>query len=132
MFDTLLVFNDWALLLLRLAVGLIFIVHGWPKLKELKTTQANFGMMGFKPGWFWGTFIAILEPIGGLLLILGLWTQLFALLFAGQMLVATLWKVKKGQGLAGGYEFDLLLMVSGLVLATSGSGMFSLGFLFGL
>jgi uncharacterized membrane protein YphA (DoxX/SURF4 family) len=67
-----------------------------------------------------------------LLLIFGLWTQFFALLFAGEMLVAALWKAKKGQGLASGYELDLLLAIASLVLATSGNGIFSLGFLLGI
>lgn len=131
MFDVLLVFNDWALLLLRLVFAAIFLVHGWPKLKNLATTQQNFAAMGFKPGWLWGTLIAFLEAIGGLFVLLGIGVQLFALLFTIQMLVATVWKMKKGQGLAGGYELDLLLVVSGLVLATSGNGLFSLGFLLG-
>lgn len=126
MFQILLVFNDFGLLLLRVVLGLIFLVHGWPKIKNLKETHANFEMMGFRPGVFWGTVVAMVEFFGGLLLIAGLFTQLVAVLIAIQMLVATAWKMKRKQGLAGGYEFDLLLAVSALVLATSGSGLISL------
>ena len=126
MFQTLLVFNDFGLLLLRIVLGLIFLVHGWPKIKNLKETHANFEMMGFKPGAFWGTIVAMVEFFGGLLLIAGLFTQLAAILIAIQMLVATAWKMKRKQKLAGGYEFDLLLVASALVLATSGSGLVSL------
>lgn len=126
MFQILLVFNDWSLLLLRLALALIFLVHGWPKIKNLKETHANFEAMGFKPGALWGTIAAVVEFFGGLLLVAGLFTQLVALLVAVQMLVATAWKIRRKQKLAGGYEFDLLLAVSALVLATSGGGLISL------
>ncbi|MBI4991853.1 MAG: DoxX family protein [Candidatus Harrisonbacteria bacterium] len=124
----LLAFNDWTLLFLRLVVGLIFLAHGWPKLKDLKATQQNFGMMGFKPGWLWGTVVAVLEGIGSVLLILGLLTQAFGLLFAVEMVVAAVWKKNRGMGLVNGYELDLLLIVAGLVLATMGGGRWALGF----
>jgi len=121
-------FNDWALLFLRLVVGLIFLAHGWPKLKDLKTTQQNFGMMGFKPGWLWGTVVAVLEGAGSILLIVGLSTQAVSLFFAVEMMVAAIWKKKRGMGLVDGYELDLLLAAAGLILATLGGGRWALGF----
>jgi putative oxidoreductase len=124
----LLAFSDWSLFLLRVVFAVIFLAHGWPKLKNLKATQENFGMMGFQPGWLWGTIVAVLEPLGGLLILLGIWTQLFALLLAVQMIVAALWKISKKQGLAGGYELDLLLVAAGLILATMGGGVLALNF----
>lgn len=128
MIPVFLVYKDLALLLLRLVVAGIFWAHGWPKLKDLKTTMANFNMMGFKPGWLWGTYVALLETVGALMLILGVGTQIVALLFAGQMAVATIWKKRLGQKLSGGYEFDLLLVAANLALATSGGGMLALLF----
>lgn len=126
MVQTLLIFNDWAILLLRITLGLIFLVHGWPKIKDLKTNGQNFEMMGFKPGALWGTIVALAEFFGGLLLIAGLLTSAAALVLAIQMTVATIWKMRRGQKLAGGFEFDLLLLVSLLVLATQGSGLYAL------
>ena len=108
------------MLALRVAVGVIFLAHGWPKLKNLKQTQQWFDSIGFKPGVFWGTFIALLETFGAGALILGFFVQPLSLLFAVQMLVATFWKIKKGQGLSGGYELDLSLLAAALVLATLG------------
>ncbi len=128
MISVFLVYKDVALLLLRLVVAGIFLAHGWPKLKNLKTTAANFNMMEFKPGWFWGTYIALLETVGSLMLVLGVGTQIAALLFAGQMAVVVIWKKMKGQNLAGGYELDLILAAASLALATSGGGMFTLLF----
>lgn len=124
--NILLVFSDWSLLALRLVVGIIFLVHGWPKLKKLVETWGNFSMMGFKPGWFWGTIVAVLEVVGGALLVLGIWVQVPALLLAIQMLVATFWKIKNGQKFSGGYELDVILVAAALVIMTMGSGAFSL------
>lgn len=118
--------SDLVIFLLRVFLGAVFIVHGWPKIKDLKQTAQNFEGMGFKPGTFWGPFVAILEFFGGLALLLGFLTQIFALLFAVEFVVITLWKIKSGQKFAGGYEFDLSLLVMSLILLVSGSGLASL------
>ena len=49
-----------------------------------------------------------------------------ATVLAVQMFVGTIWKLKRGQKLAGGYELDLLLLVSLLALMTLGGGLYSL------
>ena len=126
MIPVLLVFSDQALLVLRVAVGLIFVAHGWPKLKNLKGTQEWFGSVGFYPGWLWGTLVSLLEGIGGPLLIIGFGTQPLGLLLAIQMLVAAVWQKKQGKNFSGGYELDLLLAAACLALATAGGGAISL------
>lgn len=126
MISFLTIFSEWALLILRLVFGVIFLLHGWPKLKNLKVTAQNFEMMGFKPGGFWGTIVAIVETLGGIAIILGLVTQYAGLALAFDMLVATVWKIKRGQQLVGGFELELLLMSAGLVLATLGGGSYAL------
>jgi len=120
-----------ALFVLRVVFGLVFVVHGWPKIKNIKQTQESFNAMGFRPGALWGTFIALLEAIGGLAIILGVFTQPIAILFAIEMLVTTLWKIKQGKGFANGYEFDLLLLATAIALIALGGGAsYSLGALF--
>lgn len=126
------VFGDWAVLILRVAVGLIFLAHGLEKIKSLKNTQAWFQSIGFKPGVFWGSLVTFLEFFGGMALILGFLVQPFALLFTIQMMVATFWKIRIKQKLIGGYELDLLLIASLLILAASGSNPYSLDSYFGL
>lgn len=121
-------FAGLAHLLARLVFGMVFLVHGWPKLKSLKTTAQNFDAMGFKPGNFWGTLVALVEFFGGLAVLFGFFTSLAALLLAINMTVATLWKIGRGQGFSGGYEFDLLLLVTSLFLATLGAGYYSLDY----
>lgn len=120
------VFSEWALLILRLAFGVIFLAHGWPKLKNLKINAQNFEMMGFKPGGLWGTIVALTEVLGGAAIILGTGTQIAGALLAFDMLVATIWKIKRGQKLIGGFELELLLLTVALLLATFGGGAYAL------
>jgi len=123
-----LVFKNWALLFLRLAVGFVFLSHGLPKIKDLKHNAGGFDMMGFKPGWLWITLSAFLEVFGGILLILGIATQLVSLLLAGEMLITTVWKKIQGENLVGGYELDLVLLTSLLIIATAGGGELAIWF----
>ena len=79
-------FRPLALTLLRLAVGVVFLYHGAVKINNFHQWTINFAHMGF-PGYF--AYIAgPLEAVGGILLILGLFTRLFGLLLAGEMLIA--------------------------------------------
>lgn len=126
MYPLLSIFSDWALLILRVVMGLIFIVHGWPKIKDLKTVSQNFSAMGFKPGGFWGPLVAIVEFFGGLVLIAGLYAQVIAALFVIQFLVITIWKIAKKSTFVGSLELDVILLAAALALLTLGAGAFSL------
>jgi len=126
MIYTLFVFNSWMDFALRIVVAFIFIAHGWPKLKNLNNTCKNFSAMGFSPGKLWGTMISVLEAVGGALLLIGFGTQILGILFAAEMAVAAAWKIRRGEKMIGGYEFDLILFAASLILATSGGGMYGL------
>ena len=124
--QTLLSYNEWSLAALRIILGIIFLAHGWPKIKNLRQTASMFAAMGFKPGALWGTIAAVVEFFGGLGLLLGFYTQAYAALLVIQMLVATIWKMRAGQKLSGGYELDLLLVAALLTVTTAGPGMYAL------
>ena len=116
-----------ALLLLRVALGIIFIFHGYPKLfTHTRETMQMFEHMGF-PGYFAyiaGTF----EFFGGVMLILGLFTRIAGLLLAGEMAIA-LWRVHLPQGpitMVKNYEFPLVLAMAAFTLAAVGAGLISL------
>ncbi|MDP3901402.1 MAG: DoxX family protein [bacterium] len=126
MIQLLLIFSDRTIFILRIVLALIFLAHGWPKIKNLKANAQNFNMMGFKPGALWGTVVALVEFAGALLLLLGLFTPVVSLLLASEMAVAMIWKIIKGQKLVGGYELDLILLASVLLLATLSGGLYSL------
>ena len=123
-----------ALFILRVVLGALFIVHGYPKLfKNFSGFASWLESMGLKPGKFWALVAGVVEFFGGILLVLGLWTQLVGLLIAVQMLVA-MWKAKWGKvGLTdqGGWELDLIYLTAGLVLAMAGGGAYSLDKLWG-
>jgi putative oxidoreductase len=116
-----------ALLLLRAGLGIVFIFHGYPKLfTHTHEIMSAFGKMGF-PGFF--VYIAgVFEFFGGIVLILGLFTRIAALLLAGEMTVAVL-KVHLPQGAitdVKNYEFPMMMAVACFALATIGAGMLSL------
>ncbi len=115
-----------ALLVLRLALGLIFLFHGYPKLAHpTGAMRAFFGSHGF-PGYFLGV-AGILEFFGALLLFVGLFTRPAALLLAIEMGVA-IWKVHSAHGImaVNEYEFPLVVGAGCFVLATIGAGLVSL------
>lgn len=131
MIQPLFVFYDWALLLLRVALGVILIAHGWPKLRDLKSTAAWMVPLGFRPGILFAFTVAVVEVFGGLALILGFFTQFVALLVAVQFIVI-IFTINRTKGLKGGYEFDLLIAAAAVLLATTGGGLFGLDRTFGI
>jgi putative oxidoreductase len=119
--------KPFALLLLRVGLGVIFIAHGYPKLfTELQHTTEVFTRMGF-PAYF--AYIAgVLEFFGGILLIVGLFTRITGLLLAVEMGVAL---VKVHGMLANpmavhNYDFPLAMAVGSFALAGVGAGLISL------
>src|ERR1700739_4726108 len=78
--------RNLGLFLIRLGTGLVFFMHGWSKINNLPGTEAMFVHFGL--GGATGLFIAWLETIGGLCLILGIFTRVFGILFGIEMVVA--------------------------------------------
>jgi len=114
------------LLLLRLALGLIFFTHGYPKLAHAGAGMQSFFVEHGLPGYF--VYIAgVLEVFGGMLLVLGLFTRGAALLLAIEMGVA-IWKVHSTGGYLAvhNYEFPLAVLAGSFALATVGAGRLSL------
>lgn len=126
--QSLLLFGDAGLLLLRVILGCILIVHGWPKVKDIKTNAEHFEGMGFKPGMFWGTIVALLEFVGGICIIAGVFTQLFAFLIFIEFIVIVV-KMKWSDGFKDGFEFDALIAAAAFLLATIGPGILSIDLL---
>ena len=131
MIQPFLVFSDWAILILRVVLGSILLVHGVQKVRGWSGALQSFEKMGFKPGTLWLTAATAIEVGGGSLLILGLFTQIVALLVAFQFIVIIL-KLKWRAGFIGGYEFDLLILGTALLLATVGGGAYDLDALLGI
>jgi len=128
-FPQLFAFSELTPFILRVVLGIIFIVHGYPKLfKAYSQTVQFFESISIKPAKFWVFVVGAVEFFGGIALIVGFLTQIAAALIAINMLVATIYvkKIKFKKGLVDGYEFDLILLAAALALLFLGPGAFSI------
>ena len=122
------VLQPLGLLVLRVALGIIFFSHGYPKLIHFGAGMQGFFIQHGLPGYF--VYIsAVLEVFGGVLLVLGVFTRGAALLLAIEMGIA-IWKVHSANGYLAvhDYEFPLSLLAGCLALTTVGAGMLSIDY----
>jgi putative oxidoreductase len=115
--------------ILRLVTGFLFAAHGWQKFNEFTVagTQASFAKMGVPAAELAAPVVATLELVGGVALILGVLTRVFAALLAINMLGALV-LVHASAGVfaaTGGYELVLLLATAALAVALVGAGKVS-------
>ena len=116
--------------LLRVSLGIMYLAHS-VVLKfimfGLPGTAAFFGSLGL-PGWTaYAVFAA--ESLGGLALVLGIWSRAVALALI-PVLLGALW-VHAGNGWVfsganGGWEYPLFLIVISVVVALLGDGAYAL------
>ncbi len=120
-------FQPWGILLLRLVLGASMLFHGWHKVvpaslshpfAPLHSSASYVAGLGLPP-WL-GYISALTEFLGGIGLLLGLFTRFFAFLVAINMLIA-LFTVT----IHGGYpasELPLALFAIALTLLFTGPG----------
>jgi len=121
-------FSDIALLILRLALGTIFLLHGLPK-RGLWSAQPSAQLPASMLRNL--RILSIAEPAGALGLIFGFLTQLAGLGLVIVMLGAiTFLRTKVHRKFkeenAPGWEFEFLLLVVALALAILGAGKYAL------
>ncbi len=106
--------------LMRIAVALAFMQHGTSKLWGFPGTLGSPDALTLPLG--------ILETVGGLLLVLGLFTRPLAFLLSGQMAVAYWWIHAPASfyPLKNGGEGALIYCFVFLFLAAAGAGPWSL------
>lgn len=127
-------YQDVALLLARIGIGLSFVIlHGWGKItggpdrwKSVGTAIKNLGI-DFQPV-FWGFMAAVAEGVGGVLIVLGLFFRPAAALIIITMFVAAVKHITAGDPLSRiAHPIELgLVMILFLVI---GAGRYSLDYI---
>lgn len=127
-------FHDVGVLILRLVLGVTLAAHGYNKFfggGRIPGTARWFESIGMKPGKFHATVAATTEMAAGLGLAAGFLTPVPAAGFVSLMLVAA-WTVHRANGffiVKEGWEYNLVLAVSAVGVATLGAGKYSLDYL---
>ncbi len=124
-------FLDWALLLLRIVVGLTLAAHGYNKFfsgGRIAGTARWFESIGMRPGRRHAVMAAGGELAAGLALAAGLLTTLAAAGFVGLMAVA-FWVAHRTKGffvMSDGWEYTAVLATVAVAVAMVGPGDLSL------
>jgi len=126
-------FYTWAsevgYLLVRVVIGVILFMHGWGKLTAGAEAIAAGAMAknGLEPALLFAYSALFLETVGGICIVLGLFTRFFAAALAIEMAIA-MFAVHWKNGFSsskGGYEYVLLLGTVMLAIALRGGGRYS-------
>lgn len=118
-------YNDGALLLLRVVVGLIFIVAGWGKLNGIDGTAGFFESAGIPLPLVMAWVVALVEFVGGIMVLLGLYIRVPAILLAIIMVVAILTVKLGADNPFQAMRLDLTLFAMNVALVIMGSGSYS-------
>jgi putative oxidoreductase len=125
--------DPYALLILRVAIGLILIPHGCQKFfgwfhgLGFNGFMQLFDKLGYHPGAVYTVIAATVELVGGICLVLGLFTRVSSLFLIIFMIFGVQFTAQKGFfWTQGGAEYSLLILVVGLVFLIRGGGKCSL------
>lgn len=121
--------GDVAPLVLRVATGLVFFMHGWQKLEGGVAGTAGFlSSLQFPAPELFAVLLIAAEVLGGAALILGVFTHWAAKISAFVALVAWVTVHLKGGFFAsnGGYEFIMVLFAACVSIMITGAGKYSL------
>jgi putative oxidoreductase len=120
---------DLALLILRLALALVLLYHGIPKLMHFGQTASNFAGMHIPVPTLAAAYAVLAEVGGGILILLGIAVDLAGILVILDMLGAiALVHLPNGFDFTkGGFEHPLTILAMALALALAGPGRTSVG-----
>ena len=134
----------WGVLVLRIVLGLVFIMHGYLAYAVLgpRGAAALVARMGFPTNtvlplaWY----LIVVHLVGGALIIVGLWTRVAAVMNIpimasavallqwpqGFYMKAVVVDTAGGRAMPIGYEFSLLVLACTVAIALIGAGPFSI------
>ncbi len=109
-------------LILRMVLAAIFIAHGFGKIAHgMPEFQRTVARLGFPMPAVFAWAAALSEFLGGICVLVGLFTRYAALAIAIVMTVAVT-KVHLHEELVGGYEFPLALLAIAAAVVLLGAG----------
>lgn len=122
--------GDLAMLALRLVMGVAFVIHGWPKIQHPATWLGS--TLPWAPTWL-AAVVAFVEFGGGIALVAGFATSIFAFLLACEMIVVIFAVLVPhratfvaSHGHHASFEEELLYFVVATTLVLIGPGAYSL------
>ena len=115
----------WAVVPIRVMMGIILAVAGYQKLTNLGGIAGFFGQVGIPAPEVMAAFIGGLELIGGLLLLVGFGVRWLAILYVCEFLVAT-FIAKLPRAGWDASRIDLMMLSGALVLLLAGAGLASI------
>ena len=126
-FPQLLDYSFLAISVLRITLGVIFILFAYGKLFRERTERiAFFDKLSLRPAIVFFSIVTGLELIAGIFLTIGLFTQVMALVTGTLMVLATLIKWRRPDVLPyNTVEFYILLAIVSFSLIFLGPGSFS-------
>jgi putative oxidoreductase len=121
--------TNWALLITRVVVGVVFAAHGGQKLFQFGITgiEGGFQAMGIPLPEISAPVVTLVEFLGGIALAAGAFARVASLLLAIDMLGAMmLVHISNGFFLPQGFEYTLVLMAISVGFVITGAGAYSI------
>jgi uncharacterized membrane protein YphA (DoxX/SURF4 family) len=132
-------YGDFALLFLRLTIGIFFIVsQGIPKLWGKNRQQERAAFMGRGVGGPLFDFVGAIELLGGIFFVVGFITRISAVALGIFMVAIIIFNIRVmskppvNRRYVRGWDLDTVLLAGLVALAIYGAGMYSLDFLLGI
>ncbi len=118
----------WTALLLRIVIGILFLAHGFPKIRSPERAATHLLKLGIPWPKLSAAIIGIIEFLGGLALIAGFETRVVSTLLAAIMLVGAF---KRKIRLKEAVWFELIMVAMLIALIIIGAGSYSIDQRFG-
>ncbi len=125
-FPTLLTFQMVSPVILRIALGLIFIDFGWAKMRRQRSDKvAFFDSIGLRPGLYFVLAVGAVEILAGLFLLIGLFTQVASLVSSIILAISIYLKKRHPDKFESSLGFLSLALIVSLSLIFTGPGFLS-------
>lgn len=120
--------RSWATALLRVVVGVVFVMHGGQKLFMGFSAVAGYlSQLGIPYPDVSAIVLTVAEFLGGIAMVLGILTRYVAIILAFDMAVALItFHIHNGFFMPSGVEYPMVLLTANLTFILSGGGALEL------